>query len=471
MDEPQENSNEQTPNKNLKTPKKPRKQKTFKSETKGKKAQFFFDEGCTREENGVPKQYYICQLCSKEVVGTNPTNLASHLLHIHREVYNEHIGNVEEPILISRLKLLQNCVSIITLGGRPINSLLDYGFQKIVCNQLKQFANAGHPLDLTKKNQPAVHEYLHHAADLVREKIKANIKSRPVSIQIDLASRLGRSVFGIDVQYVEKSNIIIHNIGMVVMDKAHTSDNLLQIYRKCLNRYNIERTQVISVSADNGKDVQKMIRLEKINSGEEPPRKKAAIRLDFDVADLYNQPQQKDKIDREISEILVTEEPSDDDAIDMIFGECDIELENSIESEQFANILPQIISQISAEYGHLSFELSGIRCAAHTLQLVVKDALNKMPEETKNIILLCRRVVKTLRLESTKYLLEGTGLQLKKPKLDVETRWGSTFVMVSDKRTFLFSFLLFCKIPSRNYICISLLLLELLTFFALEYKL
>ncbi|XP_055306894.1 uncharacterized protein LOC129571157, partial [Sitodiplosis mosellana] len=178
-----------------------------------------------------------------------------------------------------------------------------------------------------------------------------------------------------------------------------------------------------------------MIRLEQIAATEEPPRKKVAVRLDFEVANLYNRSQPRDVINREISAILTTEDPSDDDAIDMIFEECEIDPKNDVESEQRvgsnnSNVLGQIMPQISVEHGHQSFDLSAIRCAAHTLQLVVKDALNNMPQETKNIILLCRRVAKILRLESTKYLLEGSGIQLKKPKLDVETRWGSTYVML-----------------------------------------
>lgn len=57
--------------------------------------------------------------------------------------------------------------------------------------------------------------------------------------------------------------------------------------------------------------------------------------------------------------------------------------------------------------------------------------MKELPDEVRNIILLCRRVAKILRLESTKHLLEGSGLELKKPKLDVETRWSSTYIMVS----------------------------------------
>lgn len=444
MDDSQEESqenleSEKTPKKRsitpIKIPKTPRKKKCSKVDTKGMKALAFFNDVGIRVEDGVEKHFYICILCNRELVGTTPSNLASHLSYKHKQVHAEHIGDVEEPIEIRRLKLLQNCVSLVALGGRPFAMLMDFGFQNIVADQLKEFELAGHPLNLKQKCQPDVHEYLHHAAGLVREEIKEKVKGRAFSIQLDMASRLGRSVFGIDLQYTQGSNLVIHNIGMMVLNKAHTGTNLLQSYRKCLQLYDIKRTQIVSISADNGRDVQKMIRLEKMETVEESqPKERAAKRIDFDVTKFYERSQQKDEqTNGEISAILNTEEPSDDDAIDMIFVECDIDLDEPGNSEQSATILRETMQQISSEYGHISFNLSGIRCAVHTLQLVVKTALAALPQETKNIILLCRRVAKILRLESTKYYIEGTGLVLKKPRLDVETRWGSTYVMVGQR--------------------------------------
>lgn len=419
----------------------PRKRKCPKLETKGMKALAFFNEVDFRHEDGVAKQFYVCQLCNREIIGTTTSNLASHLLHKHKQIYSENIEDIEDPIKIRRLKLLQNCVSIIALGGRPISSLMDFGFQQIVAKQLKEFESAGLPLNLKKESQPDVHEYLHHAASLVREEIKEKIKGRPISIQFDMASRLGRSIFGIDLQYTDLSDIIIHNIGMLVLDKTHTAENLLQYYRMSLQLHDIKRAQVVSITADNGKNVQKMIDLERMEDAGEPlPTKKAVRRLNFDTAKLYKQSQQTND---EISAVLNTADPSDDDAIDMIFEECEINFDDAGNSDESSVTLEQLTDQISIEGDYTSFDLSGIKCAPHTLQLAVKNAISSIPQETKNIILLCRRVAKILRLESTKYYLEDTGLVLKKPRLDVETRWGSTYIMVTFINYFKF-FSFFC---------------------------
>lgn len=437
---------EKNPKKNSKSektqinvPRAPRKRKCSKVETKGSKALAFFDEVGMREADGVSKQLFMCQLCGKELIGSNPSNLASHLHHKHSQIYADNIANVDETVQIKRLKLLQNCVSIVALGGRPCACLMDFGFQQIVAKQLSEFQLAGHPLHLKQIDQPDVHEYLHHAADLVRGEVKDAIKNRPISVQIDLASRLGRTFFAIDVQYVEKSNVIIHNIGMVILDKSHTSENILESYRNCLKRYDIGRKQVVSITGDNGKDVQKMIRLEQTNATTEPPppKKRAAKRLNFEASDLYEkrneQSEKEAEINEEIMAILESDEPTDDDAIDMIFGECDINLDDSFgESQPTDSVLNETLNTIATEHDNNdTFNLSGIRCAPHTLQLVVKNSIAALPEETKNVIKLCRRITKILRLESTKHLIEESGIELKKPRLDAEPRWGSTYVMVN----------------------------------------
>lgn len=227
---------------------------------------------------------------------------------------------------------------------------------------------------------------------------------------------------------------------MIVIEISHTGENMLRYYRACLQRYNIERKQIISISADCARNGQKMIRLDQDDATEQPPpKKKAARRLSYEFTEdamnvVNNQLQSDAQINYEIEVILATDEPTDDNALDIIFDECGISLDNSPSpyNPQHDELLTAIMPQVAREHGHdKCFNLSSIRCAAHTVQLVVKDSMKELSEESSNIIKICRRIAKILRLESTKYFLEEAGLALKKPKLDTETRWGSTFVMVS----------------------------------------
>lgn len=434
----------ETPNSTpIKTPKRPRKPKAVDKDSQGRKALGYFHEIGLRIENGEHKIYYECDLCHLKRNGNNLSNLASHLKHCHGDIYNEIFNTSKEDIAISRLRLLQDCVSIIALGGRPFTAITDYGFQRIISNQLNEFKKAGCPLDLNDTRQKDVHKYLHDAANLVRKDISDAIKNRPISVQVDVGSRLGRSLLGIDVQYGQKSNIIIHNIGMIVLDKSHTGENLSEVYRSCLNRYNIERKQIVSVTGDNAKNMQKMIRIEEADESpddEQPaPKKKVSKRLEFpEMTNLYESPVQDDQTTRQINsdieKVLQTDELSDENALNAIFEDCDISLNDDPNpyDSQHNNLLATVMTQAVRDHGEeMCFKLKGIKCAEHTVQLSVKDSLKALPEDSKNVITLARRVAKVLRLDSTKHLIAGYGLKLKKPKLDVETRWGSTYVMVS----------------------------------------
>lgn len=425
-----------TPKKRAATQKKdaltPRKKRNLNLDSKGNRALQFFNE--KKNEHGVVNGIFICKICNSEKNGSSKSNLAAHLLHKHQDIYIEHIGAVEEPIAVKRLKLLQNCVSIVALGGRPFSSLLDYGFQQIIQHQLNEFAAAGQPLDLKQKHQPIVHTHLIKTADEVRSKIKNSVNERVLSVQMDIASRMGRSIFSIDVQYICDSELKVINIGMIELEKAHTGSYLSQVYRICLDRYGIQKNQIISITADDGKNVRKMIRIEQANVEEEQPNTTNVSRqLDFNESSDMS-------IDDNIELLLATaEELSPDDVVlNEIFEECDIILNTDSDEQINQTILADTIRELD---NHYVFNLTGVNCACHTLQLVVRDAVAALPKATLNVIELCRRIVKLLRLKSTRDFLNNEQIKSKMPRIEVETRWGSMYCMVS---------CLFCHIYDRK---------------------
>lgn len=453
MDLEEEEEETLTPKKAKCQKRKPNTPKTPKKETKANKALNFFNEPIFCMENGVNNSYYNCKLCKKKLCGNNMINLASHLFYKHEQVYEENIGPIDDAIEVKRLKLLQNCVSIVGLGGRPFASLCDYGFQQIINDQLEQFSKAGIPLDLKHITQPAVHTHLKESADQVRDAIKVAVNRQPLSVQLDIATRLGRSILSIDVQYIANKKHNIVNIGMIELKESHTGEHLSKLYRNCLERYAIIKQQVMSISGDNGKNVQKFIRIEQHDA-----TINVARRLDFDTAINVNSSNERNTavVDEEIESVLRTEEITDDDdnaTIIDLFEECGIDLSDTFVHDHLLN---ETIAEISNEHGHELFNMTGINCAAHTLQLLVKDALKELRKETINVIDLCRRVIKALKLNSTKLIIEQARqntstevvakqpeLTLKVPSLDVETRWGSSFVMVSSLAYSLINFRLF----------------------------
>lgn len=402
-----------TPRKsNLKRKNSATKSITPQKTSKGNKALPFFDGPITRVENNVPNLYYTCKICKKDRCGNNISNLASHLASKHEQIYEENIGEIEDSIEIQRLKLLQNCVSIVGLGGRPFASLSDHGFQQIIESQLRQFASAGIPLDLKKRSQPEVHAHLNESAQQVTDAIKNAVFGNAVSIELDIATRLGRSIFGINVHYTSNKQVNTHNIAMIELEKSHTGSYLSKEYRQSLEKHGILKQQVMSISADHGRNVQKLISIEQEEAKNDSPKMEQVVkRLDFTEAPLSQR--EAATIDKEIEAVLATAELTDDDnAIFDIFEECGIDLTETTaqEEREHETLLRETVAEISAEHGHNLFDLTGINCAAHTLQLFVKDSLNALRKETSNIIDLSRRILKALKLSATKHIVEKAEL-------------------------------------------------------------
>lgn len=99
----------------------------------------------------------------------------------------------------------------------------------------------------------------------------------------------------------------------------------------------------------------------------------------------------------------------------------------------------------------IAWNITGMNCVAHTLQLAVHDALNKLAVSHKNVIELCREMSKFLRLKSTRTDVLQLNIEYRLPRLEVKTRWSSMYHMVKDIKKNQFLFNNFCFFHSSSY--------------------
>lgn len=81
----------------------------------------------------------------------------------------------------------------------------------------------------------------------------------------------------------------------------------------------------------------------------------------------------------------------------------DAELDNIFDVDSLYEVmLDETMGESRDRHELQTFYVESIRCAAHTLQLAIKDALDNIDPNVKNVISLCSRVAKILRQKTSK---------------------------------------------------------------------
>lgn len=288
----------------------------------------------------------------------------------NREENQEHDkGNKEKKSKQDvKIKLMEECVNLVTTCGRPLTLIDDKPFQNIM-----DMAMAG--TSRSSINSHNIREATQRKADSLRDAISSIMKDKLLSLKLDIASCHLRSFLGINLQYVENGQIHIKTLSITELTQRHTAEFLKDQLIYVLYRYRISIPQIYCVTTDNGSNMLKMVKL-------------------VDQALKSSMNENGDDSDDEENEIIERDE------VNFI-------LEDYLESEHYT--------------------VAAVRCAAHTLQLAVQDALGS-ESSLATMLINAREVVKKLRTTVFQHVLKRAGA--KKPVVDCPTRWSSTYDML-----------------------------------------
>lgn len=382
------------------------------------------------EENGVPTNSYKCNLCSTLLNGNCKSNLLNHFKKRHADIYNSKINiQPEESIAVQRLKLLYSCVELVAINSQPFSILTCSGFVSAIKHKLQEFQLAGCALNLTDHHVYEIKEKVLDIASNIKQQIKMEMKEKIISVMVDGATRNGRSIFGINAQYKINGCLKVVTLSMCELKQAHTADYLSNMLQQVLSEYEVDLSQVISITTDNGSNMLAMVKnLENKLFEDSDAQVEEEEEENSEIADssvnLKNDAKMQifpdDETESEIQKVLDAKEFTDDDALNMLFDDSSV----------YEELVEKLVVDMRKRSGNHHLFMASIKCAAHTLQLAVNDALKMLGKTDSNIISLCRVVAKFLRLQSTKNEMHLAGLHSIMPKLDVETRWSSTYLMV-----------------------------------------
>lgn len=406
------------------------------------------------ESEDCTKVKYKCKIenCVKELSGKYISNLTKHASRLHPKFFETKILQKKSKLTLpqKRLKLIQEWVEIVTVNGRSFLHLADSGFQKVADEKLKELNDAGLGKDLSGPNYTAIKKHIAYLADEVKKNIKEEVKEQFVSLMIDFATKHRRSIMGVSLQFVRNGETVSRSIGMVRTLASNTGANVLNVLVELLQSFGIEKSRVVSVTTDNAANLSSMVKI--LNENVERERKAAETETaetettetqtaETETAEKHDIEQNASvqqkihsheyfnvyDIDEEILRTIGDFSRDCGESCDDSESDSDGELDRILNDE---GDFESLIRDLKNEYASLTLTVNGVKCAAHTLQLGVRDALNDKRSKIGPLICLCRAVCKILRKQSTLYVLEENQITIRVPGLDCETRWSSTYDMV-----------------------------------------
>ncbi|CAI6355747.1 unnamed protein product [Macrosiphum euphorbiae] len=336
--------------------------------------------------------------CSSNLTGRHAANLERHIQKLHPKEFelltkekllpcqsNSKVskttrqstldGIIEvkkkmHSVEIDKQTVIDGCIMLVTDNGRPLSILSDSGLRKIIDPILKAIGS-NFTINVKNIQQEITKKYINVVDSITKE-----LNKKLVFLKIDCVTRLSRSIIGINCQFIYNGKIKILTLGMSELLDKHTGSYLKQEVLLVMERYKISPAQIYSITCDNARNMIKMV-------------------------DLFNETPEEELVDNDEENILNAED--NDDVLLQI---------------------QELIHTSGIETGPLT---TCMRCAVHSFQLAIRDSMQD--RSIQSILSKSRKAVKTLRTQTYAAWLKREGL--KQAILDIETRWNSTFNMLS----------------------------------------
>lgn len=274
-------------------------------------------------------------------------------------------------------RLLNLCRS----NGRPFCIAEDSGMRVIIDPILEGiYKETGQKHTV---NRVVLEQKVHEAFLIMIDRMKLEMQNKLITLMLDITTKHNRAILGINVRFFVDGRYIIRTLSMHELKKSHTASNIHQMVTETLAGFEIGALQIFAYCSDNAGNV-------------------------TNVADLLN----------DDAENVMMEEGMNFD--DQMF---------SLVNDQFySDLLAETQRMFGDENSHVIY----VSCAAHTLNLAVKDVL--ILPVFKNLMQIVKDVVKELRTPTISRILRER--ELKQAVIDHEIRWNSKYLMVSHIHTF-----------------------------------
>lgn len=271
------------------------------------------------------------------------------------------------------------CVDLIAHENCPFNLINSRAFRRIM-DPIQSNA-VGFEI-----NSDTVRQMIYEKSDEIVAAIKSELRNRLFSLKLDAVTRLNRSVVGITIQYISNGRIETKTLAVIEVNEKQTPQMIKSFMTDTLEQFDLKSDQIYSITTDNGRNMLKAISLLNESLGCE----------EMEYEEMENVEMENDQMGNEEM--------------------------NNLEWDNELEVLQTLNSRRS------DYLISSIKCAAHTLQLVVYDLHKDSTLELECMITTLRNAALKLRTPTQQTLLLWKCLR--PPILSVPTRWNSVYDMV-----------------------------------------
>lgn len=378
------------------------------------------------EQNEHNNEYYNCKICKQEkkvnkpISGKSKANLRAHIAKTHPKEFVEFCAPSKKlPLVEKRKVLMQSFAEMISVNGRPFSCLMDSGFQRLIKNDLEELSVGGIAINFANHYQE-LKEYISQIASTFQNEIKEDLKGKHIAIMMDIGTKNNKSLLGISCQYVIKDDVVIHSLGVVPLHKSHTASYVYEKLVECLQVYNIPLDCVISITTDNARNM-----IATINKFDECLK----VMGDFESSNVTITSTETNLIQEEVQTDQASNPLSESE-----FQEILDQAANEEELDRILNDEDDFEDLFSELFGNMSSKtelVNTVRCGAHTVQLMVRDAIDE--SNFKRSLNLCRKIVKLLRTEKYRQDAQKVEIGYALPLIYCTTRWDADLLMVIHK--------------------------------------
>ncbi|KAJ8282824.1 hypothetical protein COCON_G00053430 [Conger conger] len=228
-----------------------------------------------------------CQIdgCTGEIAGNHAGNLQRHVQRIHPSAFARLLSSIDmedlslpssssskrpfsevdsertieffqdsvvvkkpraEQFCIRPDSIMDACVELVTLNGRPFSLMDDTGFRKILEPVLDIMGKS------VRIDSDSIRDMVSDVAERERENLVNWLKGKLLMLKVDAASYRDRSVLGINVQFTEGERIVLRTLAVKELHESHTASYISSVVRDVLKTYSIDIKQVYSITVDDG---------------------------------------------------------------------------------------------------------------------------------------------------------------------------------------------------------------------------